>query len=102
MQIAVAVEELFVNIANYAYPDGDGSMRPEICTDDEAVTLRFVDSGIAFNPLQEEEPDVTADAESRKIGGLGIYMVKKTMDSVQYERKDNENILTVTKKLHAE
>lgn len=102
MQIAVAVEELFVNIANYAYPDGDGSMKLKICTDDEAVTLRFMDSGIAFNPLQEEEPDVTADVESRKIGGLGIYMVKKTMDSVQYERKDNENILTVTKKLHAE
>ncbi len=99
MQISVAVEELFVNIAHYAYPGESGSMKLGIDIADGIATLRFTDYGIPFDPLQKVDPDVTLDAESRNIGGLGIYMVKKTMDDVQYERKDNQNILTLKKKI---
>ncbi len=99
MQISVAVEEIFVNIAHYAYPGESGSMKLGININEGMATLRFVDYGIPFNPLQKVDPDVTLDAESRNIGGLGIYMVKKTMDDVQYGRKDNQNILTLKKKI---
>lgn len=99
MQITVAVEELFVNIAHYAYPGENGSMKLGIQVDDGVATLRLVDYGVPFDPLQKEDPDITQDAESRKIGGLGIFMVKKTMDSVQYERRDNQNVVTLTKKI---
>ena len=99
MQITVAVEELFVNIAHYAYPGETGSMKLGVDITDGVATLRFVDYGIPFDPLQKTDPDVTLDAESRNIGGLGIFMVKKSMDDVQYERKDNQNILTLKKKI---
>lgn len=99
MQISVAVEEIFVNIAYYAYPGECGRMKFGIDIADGIVTIRFVDYGTPFDPLQMPEPDVSLDAESRKIGGLGIYMVKKTMDDVKYERKDNQNILILKKKI---
>lgn len=99
MQISVAVEELFVNIAHYAYPDKSGSMKLGIDIADGIATLRFADYGIPFDPLQKADPDVTLTAESRSIGGLGIYMVKKSMDDMQYERKNNQNILTLKKKI---
>lgn len=101
MQISVAAEELFVNIARYAYPGESGSMKLGVSVKNGTATLRFVDYGVPFDPLQKEDPDVTLDAEERKIGGLGIFMVKKTMDSVRYERTDNRNIFTVTKKADA-
>ncbi|MCQ2545522.1 MAG: SpoIIE family protein phosphatase, partial [Clostridia bacterium] len=97
MQIAVAVEEAFVNIANYAYPGEDGIMKMGISIENGIVRLRLADYGVPFDPVQKEDPDITQDVESRDIGGLGIFMVKKTMDDVQYERKDNQNILTLTK-----
>lgn len=99
MQITIAAEELFVNIAHYAYPGESGSMKLGIDIADGMATLRFVDYGIPFDPLQKTDPDVTLDAESRDIGGLGIFMVKKSMDDVQYDRKDNQNILTLKKKI---
>ena len=98
MQVQVAFEEIFVNIAHYAYPNMDGMMSLSVAADDEGIRIQFVDSGVPFNPLEKEDPDVTASAEDRKIGGLGIYMVKSTMDDVQYEYKDNRNILTIYKK----
>ena len=98
-QLDVAVEEVFVNIANYAYtPDkGDAIIEAEI-SDGALLTLRFIASGKAFDPLAAEDPDVTLSAEERGIGGLGIFLTKKFMDSVEYERKDGKNILTMTKK----
>ena len=99
MQITVAVEELFVNIAHYAYPGESGSMKLGIEVDNGTATLQFVDYGVPFDPMQKDDPDVTLDVESRDVGGLGIFMVKKTMDHVQYERKGNQNVLTITKEI---
>ena len=101
MQIDVAVEEIYVNIANYAYAPETGkayiSVRPD--PENASVTIDFRDNGIPFDPLAKADPDVTLSAEERKIGGLGIYMVKKSMDAMEYSRKDGQNILTITKKL---
>ena len=100
MQIDVAVEEIYVNIANYAYAPETGkayiSVRPD--PENASVTIEFRDNGIPFDPLAKADPDVTLSAEERKIGGLGIYMVKKSMDAMEYSRKDGQNILTITKK----
>ncbi|MDO5435095.1 MAG: SpoIIE family protein phosphatase [Clostridia bacterium] len=98
--ISIVVEELFVNIARYAYPDRNGNMKLGVVCGEDSVTLRFTDSGIPFDPLEKKAPDVTLKASERQIGGLGIFIVRKTMDDVGYERKDGENILTVTKKFH--
>ena len=101
MQIDVAVEEIFVNIANYAYGSetGDAEISVDISGDPAEACIEFRDSGIAFNPLEKEEPDIALPAEKRKIGGLGIYMVKKSMDGVEYEYKDGQNILKIQKNL---
>jgi len=101
MQIDVAVEEIYVNIANYAYAPETGKAYISVLPDPEnaSVTIEFRDNGIPFDPLAKADPDVTLSAEERKIGGLGIYMVKKSMDAMEYSRKDGQNILTITKKL---
>lgn len=93
----VAVEEIFVNIANYAYPNGSGNVDIVILAENNTVRITFSDEGIPFDPLAKEDPDVNASADDRPIGGLGIYMVKKSMDGIEYERKDNRNILTFWK-----
>ena len=100
-QIDIAADEIFSNIAHYAYESKDGSaeIRLEKGDNPKAVTLTFTDSGIPYNPLEKPDPDVTLSADEREIGGLGIYIVKKTMDEVNYERKDGKNILSVTKYL---
>lgn len=101
IQISIAVEEIFVNIASYAY-EGDGGQATIKCRFDEekkTLAIRFEDSGKPYNPLGKEDPDVTLSAEERKIGGLGIYMVKKSMDEVIYEYKDGKNCLTIYKNL---
>lgn len=100
MQLDIAVEELFVNIAHYAYTPGTGDASISIETTDEprGVAITFTDSGVAFDPLAKPDPDVTLAAEERAIGGLGIYMVKKSMDAVEYSRTDGKNILTIRKK----
>lgn len=101
MQLSVALEELFVNVAHYAYPGSEGSVTIGFGFDPSTrtVTLRFADSGIPFDPLKAQDPDVTLSAEERKIGGLGIMMVKKTMDSISYQNQNGQNLLTVTKKI---
>ena len=98
---AVAVEELFVNIAHYAYSPGTGSatIGVEILKDPAAIAITFTDRGKPFDPLAKEDPDITLSAEERQIGGLGIYMVKKSMDEVVYEYKDGQNILRIKKNL---
>ena len=102
-QIAIVIDELFGNIARYAYtPDmGDATVQLEIEDDPLSVIITFIDNGKPFNPLEHKSPDVTAPAEERGIGGLGIYLVKKTMNMVEYEYKDGQNVLTVKKDIGA-
>ena len=99
-QIGVAVEEIFVNIALYAYaPEtGKADITFDVDKEKKEAVITFRDKGVAFNPLEKQDPDVTQSAEERQIGGLGIYIVKKTMDEVKYERTDEENVLTIRKK----
>ena len=99
MTISVALEEMFVNIAHYAYPDGTGKATVGVSFDGDNVSISLRDKGISFDPLAKEDPDVTAKAEDRQIGGLGIYMVKNSMDSCFYERKGDENYFVMTKKI---
>jgi anti-sigma regulatory factor (Ser/Thr protein kinase) len=95
MQIDVAVEELFVNIANYAYGDKTGNATIEIEAKDGQATVTFTDEGVQYDPLKKEDPDVTLSAEERQIGGLGIFIVKKSMDEMKYRYEDGKNILTI-------
>ena len=97
MRIELAVEEVFVNIASYAYPDKEGDARVSVAVIDDHVTIRFEDSGEPFDPLKADEPDIDAPLEKRTIGGLGIFLVKEMMDDVQYEYKDGKNILMFSK-----
>ena len=101
MQIEVAVEEIFVNIASYAYtPDnGRAIVRVEIEPDPLSVIITFIDHGVPYDPLAKEDPDITLNAEERKIGGLGIFMVKKTMDEMDYQYDNGRNILRIKKVL---
>ena len=98
-QVDMAVEEIFVNIASYAYhPEaGEASVRCEAGGDPFQIVVGFADRGRPFNPLDREDPDVTLDAEARQLGGLGILMAKKLMDEIQYEYRDGKNILTLRK-----
>jgi len=101
MQIDIAIDEIFSNVAFYGYPKEGGFVR--VCVDfPEAeqsgkVIISFEDNGLPFNPLAKEDPDINLKAEDRGIGGLGIFIVKKTMDDVYYEYKDGKNILTIVK-----
>ena len=100
-QIDIAIDELFGNIAYYAYnPEvGDATVRVEVTKEPLAVIITFIDKGIPYDPLAKEDPDITLSAEERQIGGLGIYMVKKTMDDVTYEYKNGQNILKIRKNI---
>ena len=99
--ICVAIEEVFVNVARYAYPDGEGDVSLHVGFDAKTrtVTFRMADKGVPFDPLKKPDPDVTLSAEERQIGGLGIFITKKTMDSLSYSYENGENILTMIKKI---
>ena len=99
IQIEVAVEELFVNIASYAYRPGTGTadVTVEAFDNPKAVEITFRDAGVPYDPLAKQDPDISLSADDRQIGGLGIFMVKKTMDDMRYEYKDNQNVLTIRK-----
>ena len=99
--VCVAIEEIFVNVAHYAYGDGEGDMTLGIGFDEgsRTITFRMSDQGTPFDPLQKPDPDVTLSAEDREIGGLGIFITKKTMSSVTYAYENGENVLTMTKKI---
>ena len=101
MAIDVAVDELFSNIARYAYnPEtGYATVRVDVINDPLAVEITFIDNGVPYDPLEKIDPDTTLSIEDRKIGGLGIFIVKKSMDDVSYEYKDGKNILTIKKNL---
>ena len=100
-QIDVAIDELFGNIARYAYsPDvGKATVRFSVEEDPLEVTITFIDNGIPFNPLEKSNPDTQLSAEERPIGGLGIFLVKKSMDLVEYEYKNGQNILKIKKNI---
>jgi anti-sigma regulatory factor (Ser/Thr protein kinase) len=99
-KLNVAADEIFSNIVKHAYPDSPGDVDISFVCDREAgcVTMSFADSGEPYDPTQTPDPDVSLSAEERPVGGLGIFVVKRTMDSVLYERKDGKNVLTVVKK----
>lgn len=101
MEIEIAVEEIFVNIASYAYPPGTGvvSVETDISGKPEKLIARFVDNGIKYDPLEKEDPDIGLSVEDTSIGGLGIFITKESMDDVVYEYKENKNILIITKVL---
>jgi anti-sigma regulatory factor (Ser/Thr protein kinase) len=107
MKICLAVEEIFVNIAHYAYgkldpmgniiPDsGTGQTEIIVEADDSRIMLTFIDEGREYNPLRKDDPDITIPAKDREIGGLGIFMVKKIMDEMSYRYEDGKNILSIT------
>ena len=101
MQLDMAIDELFCNIASYAYGAGEGKATVRFDYDPAArrVILSFIDEGVPFNPLESDEPDVSLSAEERAIGGLGIFLVKKTMDSIKYRYENGQNILTIEKQI---
>lgn len=97
--IDIAVDELFCNIAKYGYKDCLGKATVKIEIDDNVARITFIDKGIPYNPLLSEEPDLTLSVEERVPGGVGIHIVKNTMDDMKYEYLNNQNILTIYKKL---
>lgn len=99
MQINIAIDELFSNIAYYAYhPDiGPATVRVEVLENPMAVTITFIDNGIPYDPLKEKLPNLNLSLDERDVGGLGIYMVKKSMDEISYEYNNGQNILKIKK-----
>lgn len=96
-QINLALEEAVVNVMNYAYPGEEGrELWLEAEGDNKTILFTLSDEGGYFDPTKEEMPDVTLSAEEREIGGLGIFLVKQLMKSVNYERKNDKNILEMT------
>lgn len=98
--LRLVVEEIVVNIVNYAYPEGvDGELNVSITANDAEITLVFADSGTPFDPLAKDDPDTTLGIDERPIGGLGIFLVKQMMDTVTYRYENGCNILTMSKLL---
>ena len=98
-KIAIAAEEIFVNIAKYAYPSDEGRITIHISAGEEGITIRYEDAGIPFNPLEQANPDLDKPLKEREVGGLGIFMVKQIMDVMEYKYEDNKNILIMTKNI---
>ena len=100
-KLRLSIEEAVENVVRYAYDGGIGWLEAGINFDQDSLvlTIELRDAGVPFNPLEKEDPDVTLSAEDRKIGGLGIFLCKKMMDSIQYRYEDGNNVLTMTKKV---
>ena len=101
MQIDVAIDELLANVASYAYAPGTGdvTVRFDYDAQSRTVAITFIDSGIPYDPVQKPDPDITLAAEEREVGGLGIFMVKKSMDEMVYARRDGRNELIIRKRI---
>ena len=101
MQLDVVVEEIFVNIASYAYSPNTGLVKIQLKTDIEplSISLTFIDSGVPYNPLEKSDPDVDLSADDRQIGGLGIFLTKNFVDDISYQFLDGRNILKIEKHL---
>ncbi len=101
MQLQLVLEEVVVNVISYAYPgETDKDIFVEIGWNGGGMEITVIDSGIPFNPLEKEDPDLTLSVEERPIGGLGIYLVKQLMTDVHYIRRDGKNILTMIKDMN--
>lgn len=103
MQLNIVIDELFGNIAHYAYnPDvGEATVRVEVVEEPLSVIVTFIDKGVPYDPLAADDPDTTLSAEERAIGGLGIFMVKKSMDEIAYRYENGRNILSIRKNLRS-
>ncbi len=100
MPIELSVEEIYVNIAQYAYAPGTGDVTIRAGVgEDRSFTITFMDSGVPYDPLAKEDPDVTLSADERSIGGLGVYLTKQFMDDVSYVYKDGKNTLMLVKNI---
>ena len=100
LELDMLIEEVFINIAHYAYTSGEGDATIDLSLKSgDTLCMTFRDKGIPYNPLLKESPDITSDAKNRAIGGLGIYLIQKYADDLSYERKDNENCFTICKKI---
>ena len=101
MQLDLIVEEIFVNVASYAYAPNTGSVKILIEAKEEPLTvsLTFIDSGVPYNPLEKSDPDVNLSADDRQIGGLGIFLTKNFVDDISYQFLDGRNILKIEKYL---
>ena len=99
MQIDLSVEEMFVNVAKYAYKDGVGKVEINTTCNSGEITIVLKDSGIRYNPLEKEDPDTSLSSDERQIGGLGIFLTKKNMDEVYYDYKNNQNVFTMKKSI---
>lgn len=97
--LRLAVEELVANVVNYAYSNEEGNLDVDINLKDNQLSITFIDHGVPFNPLAQTDPDITLTAEEREIGGLGIFLVKQVMDSVEYYFVDGKNHTVIRKKL---
>jgi serine/threonine-protein kinase RsbW len=101
LRLELAVEEAFVNIASYAYQPDNGEITVGMGIDEEPlqVTVQLIDSGIRFNPLENEDPDVSTGIEQKQPGGLGIFLIKKNVDQVQYQYQEGKNMLTLHQRM---
>jgi anti-sigma regulatory factor (Ser/Thr protein kinase) len=99
--LEIALEEIFTNIINYSYEMGSDDNKIEIIynfkDNPSRIVIKIIDKGTPFNPLKHNDPDTTLNANDRDIGGLGIFLVKKNINNIDYEFKDNQNILTIEK-----
>ena len=102
MQLDLIVEEIFVNIASYAYAPNTGSVKILLKTETEplSVSLTFIDAGIPYNPLEKSDPDINLSAEEREIGGLGIFLTKNLVNDINYQHVEGKNVLTFSKLLN--
>lgn len=101
--LRLALEELVVNVVNYAYGEGgDGPLEVSVERREDSIVMTFADEGVAFNPLERETPDITLPLDERPIGGLGIFLVRELMDDVAYHREGQRNILTIKKLVPSE
>ena len=103
-QMCVALEEVFVNVAHYAYGEGEGevTLAMGFHEEDHSILFRMWDTGMPFDPLQRPDPELTLSIEERQLGGLGIFLVKQIMDTVTYTYEDGKNILTMIKKIQGD
>ncbi len=101
LQLELSIEEAYVNISKYAYTSDKGEVEILSSVDEDPlqITVQFVDSGIPYNPLKTEDPDLFTDTEEKELGGLGIFLIKKNVDNIKYKYHNGKNILTLQKKL---
>lgn len=102
-KLRLSIEEAVENVVRYAYDGGIGWLESDIHFDKDALllTIELRDAGTPFNPLEKEDPDINQRAEEREVGGLGIFLCKKMMDSIEYRYEDGNNVLTMTKKVNS-